>query len=151
LIFFLNFSIFYLTVFNTEFSGVNFSKPHLINNSQQGNFFTTNLNQVHNWIKTLDYQAQNKSDNIYEDGLFPIILKFNLNRNSFEKDQHSEYPDSYFSRRIVQPQSIFCWSGVNWIPIEQWSRLKTSYFVSYNDDYSGEEYWELVEPYPMPR
>lgn len=131
-----------------DYGGANFEKNHLIQNSRNGNFFTTDIKQIHNWLHVLEYQANDKSDNIYEDGLIPIILKFNINRNSFNIDQHSEYPKSYFTRKIINPQSIFCWNGSGWIPIYSWERISLDKFVDYIDEDGG--YYELNQYYPLP-
>lgn len=133
-----------------EHGGANFFKPHLQNNSRLGNFFTNDINQIHNWIDTLDYQANHQSDNIFEDGLIPIILKFNINRNTHNKDQHSEYPNSYYTKKLIQPQGIQCWNGKNWIPILQWHQINLNDFVDFIDDF-GEQYYELRQDYPLPR
>jgi len=135
----------------TEYGGANFLKPFLQRNSQLGNFFTTNINQIGNWVETLEYQANDISDNIYEDGLIPIVLKFKINRNTHQPDQHSEYPDSYYTQTIIQPQGIQCWTGVNWIPISSWIRINTGNFIDYVDGYPGEEYYQLRADYPLPK
>jgi hypothetical protein len=130
-----------------EFGGANFQKTHLIQNSRNGNFFTPDLKQVANWVDTLTQNANDRSDDIYEDGLIPIVLKFTVNRNTFTPDQHSEYPKSYYTKKIIHPANIQVWNGSNWVSINDWGSIDLSKFVDWEDRYG---YYEITNPYPLP-
>ena len=106
-----------------QLGGSNYFKPHLISNSQQGTFFVTNIEGVKHWIGVMEDQAAHRSDDIYEDGFIPVILKFNLNKNKYQPDAPLESTKlsavSMYGRLIQMRDGAFT---PEYYPAEKWYR-----------------------------
>lgn len=133
-------------------SGSNYFKPHLISNSQQGTFFVTNIEGVKHWIGVMEDQATHRSDDIYEDGFIPVILKFRLNQNKYQPDPEKETEFDRKTTRKIPPEGIMVWSGKQWLPIYEWENVNTSYFVDFEDnpDDSEKPFCYIRSPYQKP-
>jgi hypothetical protein len=128
-----------------EFGGSNFFKPHLSSHSRSGNFFCTDIDCVKYWISTLEHAANDRSDDFYNEGYIPIVIRFRLNRNKYFQDQHGELQGNkeFFTSREIPPEGIQVWSGKTWLPIENWSQINVDDFI----DKSDPEYPQLENPY----
>jgi hypothetical protein len=109
-------------------------KGFLILHSQTGNFFVTNIQGVKYWIRTLEEQANDRSDNIEEDGMIPIILKFRLNERKHLPDSHGETQWDRKTDRYIPPEGLMVWDGYRWQPIQEWINIDLSLFISYDDE-----------------
>lgn len=135
---------------NFQISNKNYSKTHLIQNSYQGTFFVTNIQGVKHWISTMEDQANHKSDNIYQDGFVPVILKFKLNRNKHLTDPYGETDFDRKTKSIIPPQGILAWNAINWIPIHDWENININYFVELSNDPNDEYLAFIRSPYQKP-
>jgi hypothetical protein len=117
-----------------EMGGANFAKGFLILHSQTGNFFVTNIQGVKYWIRTLEEQANDRSDNIEEDGMIPIILKFRLNERKHLPDSHGETQWDRKTDRYIPPEGLMVWDGYRWQPIQEWINIDLNLFISYDDE-----------------
>lgn len=135
---------------NFQISNRNYQKPHLVQNSSQGTFFVNNVQGVKYWISTLEDQANDKSDNIYQDGLIPIILKFKLNKNKHLIDPFGETDFDRKTKTIIPPQGILAWNAINWIPIQSFESINLNYFVEFSDDPDDEHLAFIRSPYQKP-
>jgi hypothetical protein len=127
-----------------EFGGSNFPKPHLQRHSMSGNFFSDDIDGVKYWIITLEHQANDRSDDILEDGLIPIVLRFRLNPNKFILDPEERTSGDYYTNRIIPPQGIQMWNGFNWVPVD--TNIDLHYFVDIVDE-DGENIVYVKDPY----
>jgi len=141
--------------------GSNFGHMNLAGHSEQGNFFTTDLGQVKNWIEIFSERVQARSTDPYRHysmemigEVTPIILRFKINRNTHMPDDVSEYPNSYYTHKIIQPNGISCWDGDKWLSIFMWRTIDWKRFLEKAAGRDIEkrfyEYWRVAKPYPMP-
>ena len=90
-------------------------------------------------------QANHRSDDIYEDGFIPIILKFRLNQNKYQPDPAKETEFDKKTTRKIPPEGIIVWGGTQWLPIYEWENIDTAYFVEFEDNPDTED----DEPKPL--
>lgn len=119
------------------------SKPDITGHSKKGVFFADNPNGIKYWVWNLIEQSYNNSDYPYEENLIPIILKFKLNINSWEKDNlgNLETQGNFFTKRFVNPLGIMLWNGSEWTSDPEDAYNIKNYF-------SEEDYSENNYPYP---
>jgi hypothetical protein len=129
-----------------EYGGANFSQGVYPIHSMSGNFFTTDINRIGFWIHSLEYSGLDQSDNIEEDGLVPIILRFRLNPKKYQPDIHGGDPSDHFTDRLIPPQGLQVWNGKQWIPINYWNNINLNDFVD-RDEYGV----SVKDRYPMPK
>lgn len=127
--------------------GANFGKEFLIRHSQTGTFFVSNIQGVKYWIRTLEEQANDRSDNIEEDGLIPIVLKFRLNERKHLPDEHGETQWDRKTDRYIPAEGLWVWDGLRWQPVQEWINIDLNRFITYDD----ENYASVKNPYTTAR
>jgi hypothetical protein len=129
-----------------DYGGVNFPQTWLSAHSTKGNFFVTNIQDVGHWVHTLEYHAYDKSDNVEEDGLIPIILSFRLNPNKHLPDEHGDTQSDRLTDREIPAQGIYVWDGDKWLPISYWQQINIEKFLD-RDEHGV----QIKSPYPLPK
>lgn len=102
------------------------ANPTLLANSQQGNYFVNHINAVYKWIDTLEINANSKTDDDIDPkkiGLFPVVIRFRLNRIKQQLDAHPETQHDRYTNKIIPPQGLQVWSGDAWLPISDWQQI----------------------------
>ena len=110
-------------------------------------FFSTNLDATHYWITYLVNTAHLYSDDVVEDGMIPIVIRFRFNRRGrWATDKHSDYGrDDYYTHKEINPYNIEWWDGKKWKNISDDSIDIDLFFES------GTEFWEFKQNYPFPK
>jgi len=126
-------------------------KPHLLKHSEKGVFYCYDGPCVKNWVSEVAEQANNLSDNIVEDQLIPIILRFNLNRTKSQKDMlgDAEVSGSQYTTKEIPSIGLEMWTSREWIDDIDSDYINPDAFVNY-ESYGDDGYYELSTPYPMP-
>jgi hypothetical protein len=126
-------------------------------------FFSHTLDNARFWVSKLEMVGNDTSDNVLEDGLIPIILRFRFNRrpttDRWQIDKESDIGrDDYHTNRIIQPQSIQWWDGKIWKSVDD-QNIDHSLFLEWQN-FGDEEYdkygnpngaWYYKQSYPYPR
>lgn len=118
-------------------------KGHLQKHSKKGIFFSDNVKGIKYWVWNLIEQSYNISDYPYEANFIPIILKFKLNVNSWQKDKlgNLETDGNFFTKKSINPLGIVLWDGSKWTSDPEDAYNIKNYF-------SDEDYQESNYPYP---
>jgi len=111
--------------------------------SQQGIFVTTPKN-VRYWVERFENLAEHNSDDIYKDGLVPIILRFSTLGDTRE-DNMLTTGDMIYERKRILPEIIEMWTGREWRKELTLTGVKVSDFLT---KYKGNVYFK--ERYPFP-
>jgi hypothetical protein len=130
--------------------------------SSDKTFFSSNLSNARFWISKLEMLGEHNSDNVLDDDLIPIILRFRFNRrpttDRWQVDDLSDVGrDDYHTDRIIQPQSIQWWDGKIWKSVDD-QDIDHNLFLDWQDfDGEEDEYgnasgsWYYKQNYPYPR
>lgn len=100
----------------------------LLANAKRGNFFVNHIMPVYQWINIFEIQANVYSQihpevDLEKDGLFPVILRFRLNRTKSQPDPHKETPHDRYTDKVIPPEGLEIWGGSKWIPIRDWRSI----------------------------
>jgi hypothetical protein len=129
-----------------EHGGGNFPSNILSKHSEQGTFFTQNINDADWWIHVLEYQAFDKYDHPDLDGMIPVIIRFRLNPKKHIPDINRETPTDHLIEKIIPPMGLQVWNSKQWLPIAYWNRIDPNAFL----EGEGEDI-HLKQHYPMPK
>jgi len=127
----------------------NFPQQWLQQNSTQGNFFTTDISQVSQWLEILVNHAYAKTDHVEQDGLIPMILRFRLNPNKHYPDPEGYTNSDKYTDRLIPPQGIQIWDTHQWLSISYWESIDPEIFLD-RQMQDGEELVYINHNYPLP-
>lgn len=110
-------------------SNTNWDSKYL-SHAKTGNFFVDNIRATWLWIRMLEDEAHltTKGKQIKKSGLFPVVLKFRLNRSKHQDDAERATPHDQKTNRVIPPQGLWVWAK-KWIPITQWQQVPVNVFV----------------------
>lgn len=132
--------------------GGSFYDPH-----REGAIFLTSEDGVYFWGSRAEEWAQHNSDNIYEDGLAPVLLRVSANyENNCEYDElgsDDANADAYKCRTKIPPEDIEVWVGTSdkgeWLWIDDWNEIP--YDDAFEEDSDDDETWMVLkESYGSP-
>lgn len=100
-------------------------------------FFSATLSNARFWINALENLGNHNSDDVLEDGLIPIILRFRFNRrpttDRWQADDLSDVGrDDYYTWKVIQPQSIQWWDGKIWKSVDD-QNIDHNLFLEWQD------------------
>lgn len=127
-------------------------KPHLNQHSEKGIFFCRDKRCILRWIEEMAEQAYNLSDNPIDDQLIPIILRFNVNRNSINPDKlaNAEHltKQNFYTTKQINPIGIQMWNGYEWTDLDI-NNVNINTFINMQG-YEAEAEILHGREYPMP-
>lgn len=87
--------------------------------------FLTNMDGVDYWYNKAEAFAEHNSDNVYEDGLVPVVLRIDYDGlvSELETDEpgsEDSRQDAYIHRGTIGPEYLEVWTGQGWIPVEDY-------------------------------
>lgn len=94
--------------------------------------FLTEKDGVSFWANRSEDFANNNSDNPYEDGLVPVVLRVSpsgFNDEALIEDElgeHDARSGAYIWPAQIDPEHIEVWDGSSWIDIEDWESIDFS-------------------------
>jgi hypothetical protein len=97
------------------------------------------------WIEKFQNLAEHNSDNILQDKLIPIILRFKLHEEKLKPDQLGNPEDRAYQAQRIKPERIEMWTGRSWRNELTLAGIKTSDFLQ---KMHGDIYFK--DRYPLP-
>lgn len=115
----------------------------------RGRVFLTSKSGVGFWYSKCEAWAENRSDNIFEDGMVPVVLRVSPNEEEEEDELGSSdaAAEAYFTQDGIDPDDIEVWNGTDWLPVSGWEsiNLLSALTVENTEGEDGEEgetlYW----------
>lgn len=113
--------------------------------------FLTDFGGVDFWYNKAEAFAEHNSDNVYEDGLVPVVLR--IDYDGLQTDLETDEPgstdsrqDAFIHRGPIGPEHIEVWTGSDWIPVEDyWGEVDIELTLDKEelegDDGEPEEYY----------
>jgi hypothetical protein len=113
-----------------------------------GRLFMAEEGGVPFWYERMEQHAEANSDNPYEDGYTPIVMRF-IAPEHLQEDipgTDDSRAGSYFIEAEVPPDGMEVWNGNAWIPLYKWDTIDPviAYDIDYYDD---DDEGESVEAY----
>jgi len=116
-----------------------------------GNLFLTDRNGIKFWYNRAEAFAEHNSDNIYEDGYVPVVLKITKPVQDDELDiddlgSRDSLSDAYKYQGNVEPEYIELWDGSTWISVEDWWDVDINQALNKTEE-EDEDTGETIEYY----
>lgn len=110
----------------------------------RGKVFLTELGGVFFWHGRLEAGAENESDNPYEDGLTPVVLRIDIDNSDFSVDPdelgtRDAVRDAFYTTETIGPEDIEVYNGSEWVPIEDWDTIDPEGAYEFEDDPDSDE------------
>jgi len=111
--------------------------------------FLTEPEGIRFWFGKSENFAEHRSDNPYEDGLVPVVLR--IDAASLSDDKMSEddlgtrdaFNQAYIYKDGIAPDYLEIWDGSSWIPVEDYWDVDTlqAFTVEQDEDSGDDLYW----------
>lgn len=87
--------------------------------------FLSEKDGVDFWYNRAEAFAEHNSDNVYEDGFVPVVLRIDYDGlvadlQSDEIGSKDSYREAYIHNGPIDPGYIEVWTGNDWIPVEDY-------------------------------
>ncbi len=129
-------------------------KPHLNIHSQKGVFHCQDYKCVRHWIDEMAEQSYNISDHPVSDQLIPMILRFNVNRNSVMPDKiaNSETLSKghVFTTKNINNAGLEVWNGRQWSSDLNPDSINVHAFYDMDGYEDEQEILTVGNGYPLP-
>ena len=106
------------------------------------------------WYGRAQAWAEHNSDNWYEDGLLPVVLRLSKWKKSALREDpigtRDAYADAYIYTAPIPPQRLEIWNGEAWELLQHWDTLAPeNAFTPEIDEESGDTiyWWNQDEPF----
>lgn len=97
---------------------------------RDGGVFLSDEDGIHYWHERAEEWANNKSDDVVDDGLIPVVLRVRIDIDEECEDDEVGSSDSRHEAFKcfggVEPENIEIWSGHAWLPVHDWGRVDMS-------------------------
>lgn len=107
--------------------------------SRGRSFFSDKAGLPH-WFDLMSNRAADMSDNAYESGHVPVVLRFPspMQAQEDEMGAHESGAGAWFTEEPIDPDEIEIWNGSSWVPIDEWDTIDASGSFDFEED-DGEE------------
>ncbi len=101
------------------------------------------------WYEKAQAFANDRSDDIVDDGLVPVVLRIYFDADELEDDEvandESVHADAFISPAAVAAAELEVWDGEEWIAIEYWEDIDPELGAEWEDDDDDDDggYWTL--------
>ncbi len=99
--------------------------------------FLTEGGGLYFWFTRMEEAAEDKSDNIYEDQLIPVVCRFTWPSQLEWDERGSEdsiHGDAFYTSNIISPDNIEIWNGSAWMPISDWQSIDPMIALDVEED-----------------
>jgi hypothetical protein len=118
--------------------------------------FLTEQEGVRFWYNKAESFAEHNSDNPYEEGLAPIVLRVDYEglKTDLQTDElgsEDSRADAYIHAGGIDPEYIEAWDGSSWIPIEDYWDIDTeqAFEIEEDSEDTGEVFYFFKDNNPL--
>jgi hypothetical protein len=120
---------------------------------RRGAIFLTSADGIGFWAEKAEQWAEQGSENAYEDGLVPVVLRVNIDPDELceidELGTADAKADAYRCETEVEPEYLEVWDGDDWLPIEDYNDVDTRLAFDFEETDDGDELVWFVAESPL--
>lgn len=123
----------------------------------KGRIFLTEADGVRFWYGKSEDFAEHNSDNPYEEGLVPVVLRVDIagivdDELDVDEDGTADSSvDAWMASEGIDPEYIQVYTGKKWVPVDRWEEIdpKDAFDVDENSDDSEDPLYYFKSDSPL--